>query len=129
MRKSFREEWERLWPILAPALDHAGHTHDEADLLEAIASGALQFWPGEHSAVVTELIAYPRFAALRLFLAGGELQELKAMERQITEWAQMQGCARIEIGGRGGWQRALPGYMRLCTVLAKPITPTTRTLQ
>lgn len=129
MRKSFREEWERLWPVLEPALDYAGHTHDEADLIEAIAAGTLQFWPGEKSAIVTELVSYPRFGALRFFLAGGDLAELKEMEGRVIEWAQHYGCARVEIGGRRGWQRALPGYTRLCTVLAKPINTSTRTLQ
>jgi hypothetical protein len=129
MRKTFREEWERLWPVLEPALDYAGHTHDEADLVEAIAEGALQFWPGDNSAIITELVSYPRFGALRFFLAGGELAELKRMESQIVEWARECGCARVEIGGRRGWQRALSGYSRLCTVLAKPINTFSRTLQ
>jgi hypothetical protein len=121
MRKAFREEWERLWPVLKPALDYAGHTHDEADLLEAIAAGALQFWPGENSAIVTEIVSYPRFGALRFFLAGGDLAELKTMEPRIIAWARQFGCARVEIGGRRGWRRALQGYTPLCTVLTKPI--------
>ena len=80
------------------------------------------------AAIVTELVRYPQFDAVRFFLAGGDLEELRAMEPRLVDWAQRQGCARVEIGGRAGWLRALSGYAALCTVMAKPITPTTRIL-
>lgn len=118
--------WPACWPMLAPALAHAGHTHDERDLLAAIASGEMQLWPGRKAAIVTELVRYPQFDAARFFLAGGDLEELRAMEPRLVDWARGQGCARVEIGGRSGWLRALTGYAPLCTVMAKPITPTER---
>ena len=113
--------WQRNRADLLEALARAGGTHDEGDVLAGILGGSLQLWAGERSAIVTELIAYPRLTALRLFLAGGDLEELAAMERELAGRAQRAGIGRLEIGGRAGWERALPGYRRLCVCLVKEI--------
>lgn len=117
----FEAEWARCAPWVQAALDYAGGTHRLGDVRDAVLSGEAQFWPGERSAVVTEVVVYPRAKAVRFWLAGGDLGELKAMEKAVVAWAKGQGCDRAEILGRGGWERALEGYARTCVALGRSI--------
>ena len=50
-------------------------------------------------------------------LNAGELME--GMHGEIERWARDIGCYAIEIVGREGWQRKLPGYTRKAVVLEK----------
>lgn len=76
-----------------------------SDVLEAIESGQAHLWPGERSAAVCE-----RVTTYHVWLAGGDLRELQAMERAAEAWARGNGCDRMSIIGRKGWARALAGY-------------------
>lgn len=87
------------------ALAYAGGTHTFDDIRELVEQGRLQFWPGVHSAVVTEIIEYPRARALNIFLAGGNLAEIEAMAPGILEWGKAQGCSSAVFTGRKGWER------------------------
>jgi hypothetical protein len=88
------------------ALAHAGGTHTFEDIQAAVEAGSLQYWPGPRSAIVTEIIQYPRARALNFFLAGGELAELEAMYPLIEEWGRSQGCTVAVMSGRKGWERS-----------------------
>lgn len=98
----FREYIER-------ALEHAGGSHTFADVEQAVAEGRLQFWPGPHSVVLTEIIEYPQGLVLNYFIAGGggpnPLAELEAMVPQIEAWGRERGCKRATFIGRKGWGR------------------------
>ena len=101
------DEWRRCRGWLLPALEGAGWTHQLIDVFDMIAAGRAQLWPGRSSAIVTELIDYPRLRACRVWLAGGELRELAdELRPAIKEWAREHGCARVELQGRR-WRRAL----------------------
>jgi len=102
-------EWARCGPWLAAALAHAGDTHTLDDVRALVERGEAQFWPGRAAALVTELVDYPRLKACRIWLGGGELEELKMMRSSVAAWAQAQGCARIEVMGRPGWARVFGG--------------------
>lgn len=117
------EAWRRGAPHLKAAL--AGHdTHKLGDVLRMVANGKAQFWPCEKSAAVTEVIQYPQGRSVRIWLAGGDLDELQALEGAICRWAYTQhGCTRSEIVGRDGWSRALEGYDKVAIVLRKEIRP------
>lgn len=119
---TFAAEWRRCRQWVLAALELTGGTHDEADLVEAIAEGRYTFWPCERSAILTHWIEYPRFRACRVFLAGGDLAELQRMEPVVAEWAKRNGCARIEICGRRGWARALGGYREVATALERRLS-------
>ncbi|MBL8630695.1 MAG: hypothetical protein JNM81_13750, partial [Rhodospirillaceae bacterium] len=56
-----------------------------------------------------------------MFLAGGDLAELQAMELDVAAQAKAAGITRMEISGRRGWLRSLPGYRELCTTFIKDI--------
>jgi hypothetical protein len=74
-------------------------------VVELVAAGRLQFWPGERSCIVTELIEYPKYTQLHFFLAGGRLEELMAMVPLVEEWGKSRGCTRASLIGRRGWER------------------------
>lgn len=120
---SFETEFDRCGDWIKAALRYTGEppTHDLSDIKETVLRGKMQFWPGKGSAVVTEVAIYPRVKAVRIFLAGGDLSELKEIEKSICEWARDIGAGRVEIAGRPGWERALDGYARASTWLAKDL--------
>jgi hypothetical protein len=103
---SFSASWDKARRILAPAIEHGG-THDEKDVLDAVASGAAQLWMRGDSAAVTEIVSYPRVKACRVWLAAGNLEDIREIERQVEAWAKELGCSRLEIIGRKGWLRKL----------------------
>lgn len=103
---SFSASWDKARRILAPAIEHGG-THGERDVLDALLDGAAQLWMLGESAAVSEVVNYPRVKACRVWLAAGNLDEIREIERQIETWAKSAGCGRLEIIGRKGWLRKL----------------------
>ena len=99
-------EWERCRPWIEAALEHQD-THGIEDIERLVESGHAQFWPGRRCAVVTEVVSYPRYRALCLWLAGGDLDDLVALSRCIAAWGRAKGASRLVINGRPGWARAL----------------------
>ncbi|MBX7249340.1 MAG: hypothetical protein K1X35_09910 [Caulobacteraceae bacterium] len=112
-------EWRRCAPWLAPALDG---THALEDVWAGVARGEFHFWPGLRSAAVGELVEHPRRRDYHVWLAGGDLGELKTMEASASAFARALGCHRITIHGRPGWARALPDYRPAYLALAKDLT-------
>ncbi len=100
-------EWEAARPHLLAAVEYSKGTHDEMDLLRAVADGKATLWLGDASAVLSEVVDYPRLRAHRLWLAGGDLEELLTMESAMADEALLIGCTRQELCGRMGWQRTL----------------------
>lgn len=96
-------------------MEYAHGAYSEDDILLGIAKGEYQFWAGERSAVVTRINRYPNWTSVCFFLAGGDLEELKTMEREITQAAKDIGIQRSEVIGRNGWGGALPEYQRIAT--------------
>lgn len=104
--------WEKYRNYLLEALEHGHGTHNEDDVLSRIITGEYKLWTFEKCAVVTFFIQYPRFKAVNLFIAGGDLEELKSVQPQIERWAVAQGCSRCVAGGRPGWERIFTDYTK-----------------
>lgn len=104
------------------ALAYADDSHSFEDIKKDVASGALQFWPGMSSVVITEIVTVPRYKALNLFLAGGNMTELQAMLPELEHFAKHVGADRMMLNGRKGWLRSflkLEGYTEKSVVLEK----------
>lgn len=105
--------WERVAPWIADALATGGGTHELEDVHHAIRAGRMQLWAGERCALVTELVDYPRLRAVRIFCAGGHLNdalaELLDMERRVVAFGKVNGATRCELIGREGWKRVFGG--------------------
>lgn len=112
------QEWARCAPWLQAALDRGGtqgFTLDE--VRQRVAEERALFWPGERSAGVSEVTR-----DFHIWLFGGDLKEMWAMERAVSGWARDRGLSRVTIKGRKGWERVLApiGY-RAETLLIKDL--------
>lgn len=85
-------------PILAEL-----KTHLWEDIVEGLLNKRFHLLPLKNSALICEFIQYPRLKALNIFLAGGDLKELEALNPHLMDWARDCGADRIEIRGRIGW--------------------------
>ncbi len=112
--------WDRCAPWLQAALDRSGNTHALEDVRAAVRAGAATFWPGRACCLVTEVVQYPRKRVAVLWLAGGDLRELCAMAGFVRRWAKDNGCDRMQITGRPGWQRVL-GARAAGTILTEEL--------
>jgi len=117
-------DWVQLGPALEAALAHAGRTHALADVRALVEAGEAQVWAGERACMVTLVEEDPCERRLLIWLAGGDLEELVRRLRPAAErWARTQGCRRVLIIGRPGWERALApeGYAPLARIIAKEL--------
>ena len=58
---------------------------------------------------------------LRIGLAGGDIKDLIEIEKAIIKFAKSRYYNCVDILGRGGWERALPGYEKKAVLLRKEI--------
>jgi len=98
-------EFRRLEPHMENALAYAGGTHTTRDVYLGVAAGEFQFWPGEESVIITQLVDNPQCRTCHFFLAGGNLAELEKMADNVEQWAQEQGCKAVTLTGRPGWKK------------------------
>lgn len=116
--------WARVAPWLDAALAHAGRTHTLEDVRALVDAGEARLWTGERSAVVTVVEEDPCERRLLVWLAGGDLSELlDGLRPRIEAWARANGCRRMLVIGRPGWERALArdGYAPLARLIAKEL--------
>jgi hypothetical protein len=121
---SFEATWARAVPYLDAALAHAGRTHDLSDVEALVRRGEAQFWAATKSALISVVEDDPRERRLLIWLAGGDLHELSAeVLPRVEAWARTQGCRRLLIVGRAGWERVLKpqGYAPLARLIAKDL--------
>lgn len=116
-------EFNRCAVWLEAALEYSGGTHTLSDIRAGIEAKRYALIPGEKSALVFEICEYPQLKALHVFLAGGDLQEIKSFDPLLIDLAKAGNCARIDIAGRRGWVRALKDieYTEMWTTVSKRI--------
>ena len=120
---NLREEFDRCWRWLAPAVLAYGPTHNQDHVWARIESGEAHLFPMPNAAMVVELKRWPTgYKEAVAWLAGGSLDEIKAFTPKIEDWARAEGCNRAAVNaGRRGWQHALPGYRAAGTYLTKDL--------
>ena len=105
-----------IWDQLAPATV-AFENVSRHEIESGIESGDFQLFMRKNSAAVT--CAFGN--SLRIGLAGGDLDELLDIEKDICDYARSQGFDSLEIIGRPGWERVLDGYRRTAVLLRKEL--------
>ena len=100
------EKFKECEKFIADALEYCNGTHDLQDVADQIARGELQLCPANETALVSQIITYPKRKAIHIFLAGGNIDELINMEESVFTWAKMQGCDMLTFSGRLGWSRS-----------------------
>lgn len=105
------------------ALAYTEGTHTFDDLVVMVLQGRLLWWPLPSSFMLTEIVTYPQTKHLNVFLAGGELNEIRATQDQLIMLARMQGCQALSLSGRRGWVKALEkqGWKESHTAMLLPI--------
>lgn len=101
------DDLARCRPYIEAALEYCGGTHEFEDIVKSIAESKMQFWPAPKGCMITEIVVYPRKKVLHIFLAAGELDQLKDMNDDMTAWALEQGCTGGSLSGRVGWKKIL----------------------
>ena len=87
-----------------------------------VAEGLAQRWvAADGSVVVTQLLHEPAGTVCLIYLAEGALASLLELHERILAWATGQGCVKMRIMGRRGWQRVLPGYRAIATVMERDL--------
>jgi hypothetical protein len=118
------EDWIKVRDVINPAIKRLGGTHNEEDVLTMILAKRLQLWTVKKSAIITELVSYPRFLELSVFAAGGNLEDLLSTMSLLEAHAKEIGCARVRTDGRLGWERIkkhYPSYDIRGTILIKDL--------
>ena len=54
--------------------------------------------------------------------AGDGLEHAETLLGEVERWFRSKGCRYVEINGRRGWERVLPGYELKAVVLVKELT-------
>lgn len=93
--------------LLDSALEFAGGTHFFEDVVDAVSDGRMHFWPAESSCVVTEVVCYPRARTIHIFLAAGDLAQIKDMDETFQQFGRALDAKFITLSGRKGWTKAL----------------------
>lgn len=116
------DQLARCRPFLEPALKWCDGTHNWDDICAGIYTGAFQFWPLERSAIVTEILAHPRKRTFNVFIAGGDLKEIKGHVPTLQAFAAEHGCTLMQCAGRPGWARVLDGWHSEAPILRRALT-------
>ena len=105
------------------ALSYTEGTHTFDDLVYMVLQCRLLWWPLPSSFMLTEVVTYPRVRHLNVFLAGGNLDEIRATQDQLIMVAKVQGCSALSLSGRRGWVKALAkqGWKESHTAMLLPI--------
>jgi hypothetical protein len=106
---ALRPAFDRLWPLLEPAVAEGGDTHSKEDVWREVTTDPqTRFWPGERSAAVTEVLRYPQKEVMNLWLIGGDLDELLTKMLPAAEaLARHWGLKEVWGMGRPGWKKPL----------------------
>jgi hypothetical protein len=89
------------------ALEYSGGTHSLEDVAMALNKDEMQLWPGLDSAIVTQIITYPRKKFIHIFLAAGNMDEILRTIPFIEQHGKMEGCDQMSICGRKGWAKPI----------------------
>ena len=119
--------WGQVEPLLMKAIIYDDFSYDGRNLLDGVLNKDMQLWISwtdkVESAVLTQIIDYPKFKVCRWFLAGGSHLHLwmDEMTHQVETWAKQNNCKRIELVGRKGWIKKLKDYEAKHIVMTKEL--------
>ncbi len=77
-----KKEWFRVSKYLKKAVNRPPYTHSLNDVYKQILNNEAHLWAGKKSAVVTVLQENPIGIFQTIWLAGGDLKELKKLKKK-----------------------------------------------
>ena len=121
-----RAQIDEAWPGVAKLIEEAYKSSDEnvpPDTLAQLRMGHRQLWvvwDGRQvlAAALTRIIVLRSCLACQITACGGHDGDrwINLISR-IEEWAKAEGCGKVQVEGRLGWERKLPKYTRARIVL------------
>lgn len=102
-KRSLFEDWAFARKFLLPAAELRGIP--ENDLIVKLAGGILHLWTAPHSAVLTQFEKDGNINTINVYMAGGNLKEIAAMESEVITFGKQNGCKRLTWRGREGWKK------------------------
>ena len=107
---------DEIWAVLEPAARMSeGFTKD--DLEKGIKGHQCFLFTKNKSACVCIKIKN----TLRIALGGGDMDDVKDIVVDIEEFAKKRHFNAVDILGREGWHRVLPGFKKMAVLLRKEI--------
>lgn len=121
-------EWARCRSWIEAALKFSAGMYEIEDVETSIADGSMVFIPGEYSAVVLEIVIFPKGKMLSVFLGGGErgqaIEECSGkMDACITAYAKANECKWVKFLCRPGVEHYATklGYRKQWSVMIKDV--------
>ena len=107
---------DEIWSVLKPAAE-IGDFATRQDIEDGIEKGQFMLWTKNKSAIVTSKIKN----TIRIGLGGGNLGDIKLLVKDVEAYAKSHWLSHIDILGREGWQKVLPGFKKQSVLLRKEI--------
>ncbi len=107
---------DEIWKILEPSA-RLGEGFTKEDLENGINGHQLFLFKKNKSAAVCIKLKN----TLRIALGGGEMSDMKEIAKDIEDFARQRHFNAIDILGREGWQKVLPGFKKQSVLLRKEI--------
>ena len=116
-----RSVFEQYWPVLQRAIRYSGRDITRESVWAKVESRDTLFFPYEQSAALVCSIPKGDTKICQIWMGAGRMQDMRELHALITDWARETGHTEMEIVGRRGWLRAIPGYRERCIMMARPI--------
>lgn len=124
---------DNIYPMVEKMIDAGYAVGDEfvpGDLLHKLHDGHACLWIVAEktgvivAAMITEIYLRRSGKVLRLVsCAGSQMPRWKHFIAKIEQYAKDEGCVKVDLGGREGWERILPGFKAVRVTLEKRIEP------
>jgi hypothetical protein len=88
---------------MARVLDRMGGLYRLDDILTAVHENRLQSFARANSWALTQIIQFPRARVLQIIAIVGDINDIDALQAQILDYANQNGCGLISAYGRRGW--------------------------
>ncbi len=131
--KFTKHEVDKIWPLAKDLVQLACDTNgafDANDIKEFCKQGAMQLWlvvsdsDTVLATVVTEIRSYPNYKVCDARIVTGK--QLDKWHHHVTDletWAKDQGCRKIELFARPGWEKVMKpkGYVKTHVQIEKEL--------
>jgi hypothetical protein len=117
--------WPHVRDLLRAAVERTGLS-SFADLEADVLTGMQLVWiawDGREimAAATTHLVKPYNKVCVLTACSGYDRAQWLPLFKQIEEYAKAEGCVKMRIFGRPGWERALDGYRREYVILEKAL--------
>lgn len=102
--RSLFDDWTFARELLLPAIQRL-HGVTENDILAGLLAGQYILKIGQRSAIILQNEFFGGTRALNFYAAGGDKDELLAMQNTLCEGAPAQGYSLATARGRKGWEK------------------------